>query len=488
MTENLRNLAKNHRLIIAIAITLVLIIALPSIASISGLNTLSSIGFNQGTQGLGWQFNSIYWNGWWNSQTRGSIPNLNYITGQAPISTQQQIANDFGGSLNFAPDQSGTSSGGANGGVGFPTLGGTFGAMNADVQNASGKNQIYTWNIQNGTIQQNGQTMNVVNQFQMQRVQCTMSFNVFLSGTGSEAGPSVALGAGQAIPNYAGAQIWMKITPQQFLYFSDNPNQFYIAPALIQLTSNAEPALASVGGGISGMSDTQRNQFLNQQSTNPEAQGDTFYIYYAPTNTPSQSQISDNQVLSMVNGQQLDPSIFRNSYYVCLNLHEFLPWNDWGFLGVQYHHYAFPSMNYKLTMYVWVVGEWTTYFKPGETIVQKPHPVVSGGQDYFSWLGDLLNPFGNMSWLVWVMVVAVALVILYYYLFKRKPNDEGSKQSKLKNKYFGLSLFDWTIVGLFGGLTFIPDPTDILTGGLPFADPIIAIVYYYWRSRKNKIS
>ena len=45
-----------------------------------------------------------------------------------------------------------------------------------------------------------------------------------------------------------------------------------------------------------------------------------------------------------------------------------------------------------------------------------------------------------------------------------------------------LSILDWIII--FGLLIFsvIPDPTDAIDGFLPIVEPLLAYIYYNWRT------
>jgi uncharacterized membrane protein YfcA len=113
-----------------------------------------------------------------------------------------------------------------------------------------------------------------------------------------------------------------------------------------------------------------------------------------------------------------------------------------------------------------------------------PHVPQAGGNSIFSLLGQLLGLGPNSDWII-ELVILVAAILIFYYLYTNRKKS-GEKQSRSKNKYGGLTLTDWLIVGIFGTLTFIPDPIDILTAGIPIIEPVIAIGYFIWRSRTNR--
>jgi len=71
----------------------------------------------------------------------------------------------------------------------------------------------------------------------------------------------------------------------------------------------------------------------------------------------------------------LDSSIFRDEYWAKINLILFKPitWYDWWIL---FHHWKYPSVQLNFVVYLFVVGEWTVYFKTGEVPALTPHEPV----------------------------------------------------------------------------------------------------------------
>jgi hypothetical protein len=188
MTQEASNWVQNHKILVVIVAVLAL--ALIS-SSFTGLSITGS-SFNQGTQGL----------------------NFNFATVQDPSGTEHSVNTQ---AIDYE----------AGGG---PTIGGSIGSFTVDSNTVN--NKVYTWELQNGTTE---------DQYQANLVQCEMSFDIFESGTGSQAGP---INEGflntfvDSPTNYNNYNIWIKITPQSSIPFADNPNQFAIAPAYIGLSQS----------------------------------------------------------------------------------------------------------------------------------------------------------------------------------------------------------------------------------------------------------
>ena len=448
------DLKENKRLFAILSIGIIavaMVIILPS--------QLSATGYTQGSQGMNFAFDSVYWNNaWWDSSHHGTSP----ADPSAPSSL------DFSSQLNLNPDS-------AN--AGMPALCGTFGTFYTDLNNQTGLNRNYTWQIQNGT----DSTGNAIyEQYQMSRVECTMSFNIYLSGTGTEAGTPPIGGGGT--PNWGGAQVYIHLQPNNFLFFQNNPEQVYFAPAYIGLTDNAVPALASSGGGT--ISTDQAKSLYQMQSTNPEAQGDVFGISYSRGNAVVQN-LTENGLLSY-QGQTLDPSIFRSDYYIHLTLNTFMAENNWGALYLT-HSWAFPSYHYDLTMYMYVVGHWTVTIQPGETPTQVPHPVVAGSFNAWSFLGPLGNLFAGLTGvlslglLIVLVLCAAALIGLFIYMRRSSRGQKTTRASGVAGSRGagGLTVWDYLLMaGIFVVfLVATPPPID-LSG--------IAIdVLYYVMMRKG---
>lgn len=193
MTQETSKWMQNHKILVAIVAVLALVLISSSFTGLS----ITGLGFNQGTQGFNFNFATV-------QNPSGSETNVN----------TQAIDYEAGGG---------------------PTIGGSIGPFTVD--SSITNNKVYTWELQNGTTE---------DQYQANLVECHMSFDIFESGTGSQAGPannpSTPIGKINSIldspTNYNGYNIWIKITPQSAIPFANNPNEFFIAPAYIGLTSS----------------------------------------------------------------------------------------------------------------------------------------------------------------------------------------------------------------------------------------------------------
>jgi len=427
--------SRNKKFVWVVLAVILLFAFASSIPSLS----ITGTSFNQGTQGL----------------------NFNFATIQTPSGSEVAInpqAIDYQAS-------------------GGPVISGSIGPFTVDTSTTN--NRVYTWQIQNGTA---------TDKYQANLVECSMSFDLFESGTGPEAGPAYSSGFSNILvpspTSYNGYNIWIKITPQQAIPFANNPNEFYIAPAYIGLTSSVNWGIEKVGSSGTGAPAITVAQINGAEETSPMAQGDVFPIYYAIGGASVPLSTTDS-----FQGQPLSPVLFQNQYYIELNIQKLAAVNSYSILYGSFGHlWAFPTGTFDLTCYVWLVGEWTTYFSPGQLPTQVQHATQFGSSitafgGIANFLNDLLNPFGNLSWLVWVFVLIVVLLVAYWYLVKRKPK-EGEGTGKLQNKYFGISLTNWVILG---GLAIVDIfdieifPIDILTdiGTLGF-------LWYIWQRRSKE--
>jgi hypothetical protein len=354
--------------------------------------SLTSAGYSQGTQGFSFSFDNVYFNNYmWSAGHYGTSP---YGYG-SPISAQFGI-----NQLSLKP-------------VNMPALTASTGSFVPDWSNSSGQNNQYTWILKSGTVTQNGQTLDVYHQYSMALVKCDFNMTISLSGTGSDAGgwpPSDS-----NTPNWAGANIWITLTPNNFAYFKGNPSQVFFAPALVQI-KNTHWGISGYdyyGGDRWSPTTEERVACINMQSVNPSNPGSVLGIYYAPGG--SQVNIDTSSGIDY-KGQTLDPSIFRDKYYVNINLAEFQAKNYFGtsfdpLAGFTFHHWIWPSVTFDVQMYVWVVGDWVTYFKPGQVISYNPPDV-----------NVPVPPNENNFMLIALMVGAVACcaVILVGYGYQKK--------------------------------------------------------------------
>jgi len=377
----------NKYLTIGILAFLLLIVAV--VVGPISMGAISSIGFTQGTQGMNWEFDSVYWqDSWWSRTEHGTAPLI--YAARTGLYSRTPSALEFGHTLNLNPDDPNK---------GFPTLAGTFGTFYAYANNS--RNDVYTWQIPVGKNPSTQET--IYRQYQMQRVYCTMSVNVYLAGTGDEAGVD------GNVPNYGGAQIWIKMTPNNFAYFRDNPQAVYFAPEYIGLTKDVEIATKGGGGNINKAS----SLVADAQSLNPQAKGDSFGIYYQRGGDPISFTGGSSSLLSY-QGQMLDPQIFRNEYWTKISLNTFMAANVWSPFWYA-HDWAFPSTHFELEVYMFVIGQWTVNVKPGETATQNIHPMVMGSVDPVANIFAFAsNPWVLLIILAVVFIIAVIVMAIFF--------------------------------------------------------------------------
>lgn len=397
---------RTSKILISLAVILSLlgtaIIATPLLSS-------TSMGFSQGTQGFSFSFDRVYWNGAeWSATSHGGSP----YTG-APSSQK------YGYTLSLDPDS-------ANDGM--PDLSVTQGRFIPDFTNSSGENQRYLWQIANGSTVINGQTVNRYEQFQMQLVRCEWSFNVYLTGTGSEAGFIENLLWAKA-PNWAGARIGITLTPNSFAYFSGNPNHVYFAPAYIGLGSpegkpGSEWTVASYGSvGDNWLPTQAENQTCTAlQGVTPSNRGEAFGIYYDPygANVPLNKDSG-----YIYQGQVLDSSIFRDKYYTELTLNNFYAMNQWGDLWMT-HHWSYPSVKLNVLMYVWVVGEWETYFTPNQIPELQTHGFGSGTESFPEPTDPVIQFLITMV-IVAIIAIVIIVIVKTWASMQKKGFDAATK-------------------------------------------------------------
>ncbi len=368
---------KNEKLIILGAVALLLLYAFsPSFSSLS-------IGYLTGTQGLAPTFDSLKW--------KGSYWSINE-TGPSTHDTAVPSTRSFGYSMDFDPDESLEA---------MPDLCGSQQPITVQTDTEPVK---YSWQILNGSKTfANGTIADVYTQFDMFRYKCDWAINVWLSGTEceSEGAMNRILYPYVVTPDYAGAELWLKLQPRSFVYFTDNPDQVYFAPAYIGLSENVH----WVGVNKDGQMIDPDPQIVAAEDIIPKAKGETIGIYYQRGG----GDVITNDTLLSYQGHDLDPEIFRKDYWMRLNLMSFKPlsWDEW----LLWHNWKYPSAYLHFTVYLFVVGQWTVYFKTGEVPELKPHtPIVN----LFNPIGDWFsNPF-NQLWLFFsiMVIVIVAVTVL----------------------------------------------------------------------------
>ncbi|MFZ7138676.1 MAG: hypothetical protein ACOWW1_09710 [archaeon] len=334
--------------------------------------TLStSTGYQTAFQGLQAEFNSIKWNdAYWSNTEKPS--------------DYDPSSQFFGYDMNFDPDTASH---------GWCNL-----AANQDpiVQQTerSYNDYPYTWSVGDKT-------------FKMDKVDCTWSVNIWLSGSEYESYNQLN-GYPLVTNNYGGTELWIKLTPKTFSYFEGNPNQLYIAPAYIGLSQPAEYASTNKDGQI-----VYNDADMNKMDVNPSATGETLGIYYARGGNPVNVE---NEVLQY-SGTQLDPEVFRNEYWIKVDLLNFEPlsWSDW----LVYHKWKYPSVQLTLQITCFVVGEWTVYLEEGDVPALDPHTPPSHTVDpitnFFDGIGEWWdNPLNQVGF--WLIVAVGVLVVLAIFV------------------------------------------------------------------------
>ena len=272
---------KAKKALLAIA---AIIIALPIaeivLASIFGLSLLgiwqASTGYTSAFQGLDAEFAALYYQGgWWSA-------------GEKPYGNWQPSACTFGGNLLFDPDQAQD---------GWCDLGATQRAITL----TQAKIEPYEWEVQVDSYTKY--------KFRMEKVELSWQINIFLDGSEAETCDVGPLNIVTWEPNYAGTQIWIRLKPNNFRYFQDNPDEFYIAPAYVWLDSDAKVYAKNQDGQM-----IANEPRMSVQSISPNAKGEAFYIYYARGGTPVDLQ----QTILSYRGRALDPSVFRSEYWMNL--------------------------------------------------------------------------------------------------------------------------------------------------------------------------
>jgi hypothetical protein len=345
------------------------IISLPFILSLKTLST----GYLSGTQGLEAEFNSIYWkNRWWSRTER---PNDVYTD---PIYYNAYSAS-WGYTMAFNPDGSiGTA----------PSLDGSQQPMTLQTDTEP---KTYSWQVfQETKTLANGTIVDSYKQFEMFRYKVDWSINVWLSGSETD-----------SWGEYTNLELWLKLTPRAFVYFLDNPKQVFFAPAYIGLAEDVKWA------GIDSGGNTFQNdaEIARTEDLIPKTQGEVTGIYYL--RGAAEEELKESKILSY-QGFDLDTQIFRDEYWMRLNLLEFkaIHWYVWGA-----HNWKFPSANLHFLVYLFVVGEWEVYFKTGEIPDLKPHQPAGWIFNPAAWFESLItNP------LFWLSMFGLGTIILIVLL------------------------------------------------------------------------
>jgi hypothetical protein len=342
---------------------------------------LSQIGYLTGTQGLEAEFHSLNFNNSWCS------------VNEKPSWANQASSWSFGYTMDFDPDVKDD---------GWADLCASQQPMTLD---ADVEPKHYSWDIDKGEVTlPNGTKAKQVVQFEMWRYRLTWKINIWMSGTEAETCDTTYGNIVTWEPNYGGTKIWIKLVPRRFLYFTENPDLVFFAPAYLGL-ENCEVVSVDKDGKIV-QNDPDMTRIVDLI---PKARGETLGIYYQRGGTP----INLEDKLLSYQGLDLDTSVFRNEYWARIDLLNFKPvnWFDWQI----WHGWKFPSVYLEFTAYVFVVGKWTVYLSTGEVPQLEPHkPSMWSGNpitDFFNALGAWAsNPLVQL-WLFFIIIVIVIIVI-----------------------------------------------------------------------------
>jgi len=393
MNWNIDGWIKRKRKLIAAIIVGILAL------SIANFLNLQTIGFIAGAQGLQAEFNSLYFNGTW-------------CSAQEKPSWAQDASNwRFGFELNFDPDESDD---------GWPNLCATQQPFVIDTEVEP---KHYAWQVDKGIVKlQNGTRVRKVYQFEIWRYRLEWAVNIWLSGSEDEAWDRAWHRGISWEPNYGGTEIWIKLVPRCFAYFEDNPDEVYFAPAYIGVDSHR----------IASIDEHNRVTYDDPDMTScidvlHKEHGETLGIYYERGG----NSIDINRTLLSYHGVELDPEIFRNEYWIHIDLLQFKPWNHVHF-WTKAHSHKWPSINLKFVVYVFVVGKWTIYFTEDEVPSLRPHQPPSLVRRPWSWWSSpwaLLwtGIFGFFILLIVIAILAIfapgaltALARAFSSLFKRR--------------------------------------------------------------------
>ena len=343
-----------------------------------GLLPLTEIGYITGAQGLQAEFHSVWFNNTYCSTT------------EKPSWASKASSWSFGYEMDFDPDVRDD---------GWCDLCATQQPMTVDTDVEP---KHYSWSVDQGTVTlSNGTKVEKAYQFEMWRYRLTWRINIWLSGTEGEACDETMHFVTWE-PNYGGSVLWIRLVPKSFVYFKDNPDAVYFAPAYIGLNSISWASTDQNGQKIQDDA-----QMMSTQDLIPKASGETLGIYYTRGGTP----INLESELLKYQGMSLDTSIFRNEYWTRIIFQTFKPLNGFSY-GI-WHWWKYPSAHLEFTVYVYVVGRWTVYFATGEVPQLAPHIPVSWTQNpidaFFAALASALTNPLTQFWLILIVIVIVLI-------------------------------------------------------------------------------
>jgi hypothetical protein len=387
-------LKHNKKLLVIVGVC---IIALFTVTQLQPME----IGYLSGTQGLEPQFNSVKWhNSWWSATEKGSGCYLSRTT----LKPVEPSSRSFGFTMQFDPDDT-------QGGM--PDLC----ASTQTLTQESDAPVVYSWSVPAGSkTLSNGTIVQVTKQFDLYKYRMDWAMNLWLSGSEDESegkyynNPNPLMADSYVDGgSYSSAELWIKLVPKAFCYFTENPDAVYFAPAYIALK---EP-VSWIGVTPDGTKTLNDHEIEAIEDIIPEATGESLGVYYQRGGA---DVLTDSKLLSY-NGLTLDPSIFRNEYWTRINLVDFKAksWFSWGIT----HGWKYPSAYLHFMVDLFVVGQWTVYYQTGDVPKLEPHlPVVN--YDILTLFGAWLSSPATQIYLIFILAVIVLIIIAWRmpWLFK----------------------------------------------------------------------
>jgi hypothetical protein len=270
----------------------------------------------------------------------------------------------------------------------------------------------------------NGTIADEYKQFTMYRYMMDWAVNVWLTGSEWEADGKYNNNPNQytvGLGSWAGAIIWIKLTPKAFCYFTQNPDQLYFAPSYVALK---EP-VQWVGVDNDGKIVQNDADIVKSQDIIPKASGEATGLYYSRGGGAT----FEESKLQSFQGATLDPEIFRDQYWIRFNLAQLQPvsWTNYPSFS---HGWKYPSAYLHFMVHLYVVGQWTVFYKTGEIPALTPHTPIMVTNGLFDWLGSWFNNPLNQLWSFFLIIVVVVLAVsitspgVWSLLASRKRRNE----------------------------------------------------------------
>jgi len=253
------------------------------------------------------------------------------------------------------------------------------------------KSDTYTWELYKP--EESSDLVDVYETFQIQKVLCEWKVNVWIDGTGNEAYPDDN-------HRWHDARIWIKLTPRNFAYFDGNEEELYFSPAYIGV-SNIE--------WYSGKEDPDQTKDPTQAAKNdlyPEQVGDSFAIYAAKGETTA--YMDESKILSY-QGFDLDPQIFKNEYWIRMNVDRMQA--DSQLAGVGGWDWSYVSAHITFEVHLFVVGKWRVVLEKGDIPDLEPREVYFG-TDPFADLMRSIGAFATSPTGIFLAIVGLVVAII----------------------------------------------------------------------------